>query len=133
MRLETSNGATVTNPDERRIDEALQNLAGDDAFAILSKDEMTYIQAAGTSADGFVLEYQDGDTDRHFIASGGPHSLDRASKAFRQYAVADLQWRNDFQWEQQELPTSNSGCAGMFLILVLGGAGGIAWLVRLII
>ena len=103
MRLETQDGRRIDNPDERQIDEAIRAMEADDAFVILSRDEMTYIQASGDVSAGFVLEYQAGDIDRHFSAAAGPHSADRVSKAFRQYALGDPGWESDFQWEPLEI------------------------------
>jgi len=134
MKLETSTGGSILNPDPGQIEETLTQLEGDEAFAILSKDELTYIQVAGTAADGFVVEYQDGDTDKHFVAAAGPHKLDRVLRAFNHYAVGDAQWRHEFQWEMPgaAVEKKGAGCAGMLLLLAAACAGGIAAFVLLI-
>ncbi|HPF39471.1 MAG TPA: hypothetical protein P5081_24960 [Phycisphaerae bacterium] len=100
MRMETHDGKAISNPDERQIDAAVEAMTGGDAFLILSRDEMNYMQAAGDVVGGFVLEYQEGDTDDHFAAADGPHSTERVSKALRQYALGDTAWRTAFQWER---------------------------------
>ena len=70
MRLEINGNLLSKNPDDQTIAQAHQNLMEEgDPFAILSKTEMTYIQTAGGSEEGFVLEYQDGSLDRHFRCS----------------------------------------------------------------
>lgn len=103
MRLERHEGGPIDSPTERQIAEVIGAMKGDDAFVILSRDEMNYMQAAGDVIRGFVLEYQAGNTDRHFLAAGGPHSSDRVSKAFRNYALNDPQWETDFKWEPLDL------------------------------
>lgn len=103
MRLETHVGKPIDNPDEGQIARAIANLTSDDAFAILSRDQMHYMQVAGTVADGFTLEYQSGGTDRHFVAGGGPHSEEQVMKAFQLYAVCDPRWQTEFAWEPMAL------------------------------
>ena len=103
MQLETHSGRPIKNPDERQIDAAIQGLTSDDAFAILSRDDMNYMQAGGTVSEGFQLEYQSGGTDKHFAAANGPHSADQVSRAFRLYAVSDPKWQTDFAWEPMSL------------------------------
>ena len=104
MKLETENGATIKNPSSAQIEDALRKLAdGGGGFAILSQDEMTYLQAAGNRAGGFVVEYQDGDVDSHFEATQGAVPLGDLEKAFRLYAMGDAGWKSMFEWQAIEI------------------------------
>lgn len=94
MKLELENGTTVKNPDAAAIGKSLALVQG---FAILSKDRMTYIQAVGSAKDGFLLEYQEGDTDQHYRC---PEilPLEQATRAFVSYAQVDDGWRTSISW-----------------------------------
>ena len=96
MNLELENRPAVRNPDAAAIG---KSLAGVQGFAILSKDEMTYIQASGSAKDGFWLEYQEGDTEQHYHCLGRL-SLEQATKAFVSYAQADEYWRTSVPWRR---------------------------------
>ena len=92
------------NPDAHTVALALRELSGGlNSFAILSKGEDTYIQAAGGPATGFDLEYQDGSVDRHFRCSDRPLTLDRVTAAFLLYLSGDEGWMTEFRWEHMEL------------------------------
>jgi hypothetical protein len=104
MRLEVNGNLFSKDPDDQIIAQALQNLTGEgDSFAILSKTEMMYIQTAGSSEEGFVLEYQDGSLDRHFRCSDEHLDLDKVIWAFTLYICGDERWRTEFNWEKEEL------------------------------
>jgi hypothetical protein len=99
MRLETENGGTFQDPSDGEIAAALSRL---DGYAILSHDELTYLQAAGTSQDNFVLEYQEGDTEEHF-ACPDRLSLNQITTAFLAYAKGNPSWCSAFRWEKLEI------------------------------
>ena len=99
MKLEFENGATFQDPSDGEIAAALSQLQ---SYAILSHDELTYVQAAGTSEDGFVLEYQEGDTEEHF-ACPDRLLLNQITTAFIAYAKGDASWRSAFRWEKLEI------------------------------
>lgn len=103
MRLETS-GATVSkNADENAIAGALRGLKNADDTAILSRTEMTYIQAAGSAAGGFALEYQDGDLGAHFLAGGSAIPVEVVISAFCSYLRGEDAWKSAYSWEKLEL------------------------------
>ena len=59
----------IITEDAQAIDviEALDRLTSDgDSFAILSQNDMTYIQTSGDLELGFILEYQNGSTAEHY-------------------------------------------------------------------
>lgn len=103
MKLETETGGTIKNPSSAQIEDALRKLADSGGgFAILSQDEMTYLQAAGNREDGFVVEYQDGDVDAHYAATQASAPLGDVEKAFRLYAMGDAGWKTMFEWQAIE-------------------------------
>ena len=97
MKLEFEYGATFQDPSDGEIAAALSQLHG---YAILSHDELTHVQTSGTSEDGFVLEYQEGDTEEHFACSD---RLNQITTAFIAYAKGDASWRSAFRWEKLEI------------------------------
>lgn len=130
MKLETENGTLFDSPSAEDIRQAIETLETDEnAFAILTARSLTYMQTIVTES-GLELEYQEGDTDRHFQAS---QLLERQDviRAMQQYAAGDEAWRNDFQWQHLDLSaTSGGGCAGglLFLLLTAVTAAYISWL-----
>ncbi len=104
MELSTDGGGAVKSPSASQIEEALRALdSGEDGFAILEASSETYMQAAGDQGAGFILEYQEGDTDRHFKATRAKIPLAEAVKAFQMYAAGDAGWRGMFEWERIEI------------------------------
>lgn len=104
MELSTNGGRVVRSPSASQIEEALGSLdSGDDGFVILEESSVTYLQAAGDRGTGFVLEYQEGDTDRHFKATRERIPLAEVVKAFQMYAAGDARWKGMFEWEPLEL------------------------------
>ena len=60
--LSTADDRVIHDPSPEVIAAVIEGLpAGGDAFAILASDadELTFIQAIGSPAEGFALEYQD--------------------------------------------------------------------------
>ena len=99
MKLELENAPAVVNPDADAITSSLATVRG---FAILSRDEMTYIQTSGSARAGFVLEYQDGDTDRHYRCPD-ELSLEQVSQAFRSYAQGTDSWKTSLRWNKEDI------------------------------
>jgi len=114
MKLETENAGSVRDPSEADIVNKLSKL---DGYAILSQDELTYIQTSGTLAEGFVLEYQEGDAAKHF-AVRERLSMEQVTAAFIAYAKNEPTWRTAFPWEKQDLG-GKAGCLG---VLAVGAA-----------
>jgi len=77
----------------------------EEEYAILSADDLTYIQCARSNEQEctYFLEYQDGSLERHFRVGGRLVPLDRVLEAFRKYLTGDDSWRSDFAWEPMGL------------------------------
>ena len=99
MKFELENGPAVVNPDADAIASSLAAVRG---FAILSRDEMTYIQTSGSAREGFVLEYQDGDNDRHYRCPA-ELSLERVTLAFLSYAQGTDSWKTSLRWNKEDI------------------------------
>jgi hypothetical protein len=99
MRLEIEGCAAQENPGDQAIAEGLASLTGKGAeFAILSRDQMTYVQVWGSGAKGFDLEYQDGSRDKHYRCAQEV-SLAAVTKIYCAYARGDGSWRAGHKWE----------------------------------
>ena len=92
--------------------------------------EFTAGVAAGDGEAGFVVEYQDGDTDQHFRATREKISLSDVVKAFQSYAAGEGAWKGMFQWaklDEADLK-AKKGCLGAAVMLVAAGGAGVAGL-----
>jgi hypothetical protein len=90
----------VLNPKAKQIDEAIRSMTpGDSSFVILQKsaDDLTYIQALRTD-NLWAVEYQDGDLEHHFLASG-KFSTQQVIALFLAYATGHDTWRTSVSWE----------------------------------
>jgi hypothetical protein len=104
MQLELGTGQIVKDPSLDQIAAALKALpGGDDSFAILSRDEMTYMQTTGSAAGGFELEYQAGSTREHYMCTNRQVSLDVTIRVFQLYAQRDVRWLSEVAWEPEPL------------------------------
>ena len=97
MRLQFESGAAIDNPSESDFERIPA-----EEFAILSRDEGTYLQCLDAPEPDweYVLEYQDGSVQAHFTAVDHPITLDRVVDAFTKYLHDDPSWKADFQWER---------------------------------
>lgn len=99
-------GAPVLSPSPEIIAENLAALpGGPDSFAILARDEMTYLQTAGGGSEPFVLEYQAGSLEEHYAAEE-LLSLAAVTQAFQLYAAGDESWHGLVTWKKEDLASS---------------------------
>jgi hypothetical protein len=101
------------------------------SLATLGRSETDYVQAHGSVAAGFTLEYQQGSVaTRH--RSRESASLEQAARVFQRYADGDPAWREGIQWETERVEVPRTGWTGTwigFAALVLGIAV-LVWLWR---
>jgi len=64
---------------------------------------MTYLQSAGGEEEGFILEYQEGSLEEHFIATNMDIPEADILKAFTAYLKGDSAWKDAFEWENMEM------------------------------
>jgi hypothetical protein len=102
LRLELESGAFFDDPSSDQLVESLMSMQGDDsAFAILSRSDLEYMQAAPQSIAGYVIEYQEGTLDRHFQVIDTDWEL--LKDAFLSYSDDNGNWKNMFEWERIDL------------------------------
>ena len=120
MRLELEDGTVFEQPSEDDIDQALDTLVrNDNSYAILSQDEMTYIQTSASPDADYDLEYQAGETEHHYRVSE-PVPYYKVVAAFKRYAKNDPAWKTEYKWERQTIGSADgSGCTGVFLIVLV--------------
>ena len=103
MKLTTSSGAKIVSPSDEQIREALSALdmgRDDEGWAILEQTEMDYVQVSGDRASGFAMEYQTGDTDRHYLAARKNVSLEQVVRAFVEYRDGTIDWSAYGDWSR---------------------------------
>ena|SRR5688572_124806 len=86
--------------DDATIAKVLASLdGGRNVLATLEQSELIYLQAEGSVAAGFVLEYQDGSLDQRFRTRGPAVPLAQVTEIFQTYARGAMSWRADLAWE----------------------------------
>ncbi len=128
MKLEIDGGAEIIDPSSGQIHEALEKMArGEADFVILSReDEGEYfIQAAGTSEQGLVLEYREGGEQSHYECSDPSLRIGQIIDAFNKYAQNDSNWTSDFPWTPLDFSGGKpkSGCLGLAVLIIAITAG----------
>ncbi len=132
MEFEVNGSLFAAEATEADIDEGLKALKGDgDSFAILSQDEMTYLQTSGWPEEGFSLEYQDGSLLEHFRCADENLPLESVSHIFKLYLSGQGDHRTSCSWERFDLPspsdaaiTSTIGTIAMIVLV----AAALFWL-----
>jgi hypothetical protein len=105
MIIEVGGRMLTRQADEASVIEAINSLADqseDEAFAILSRNDSTYIQTLRTPDGLFGLEYQAGSLAEHY---GCYEELDKAAiiRTFALYLRDDPRWHDERQWEKMDL------------------------------
>ena len=106
MVLEVGGTVITEEADDAAVAEAIHSLARqaeDEAFAILSRSDETYIQTVRGDDGTFGLEYQDGSMDHHYGCY--EEDLDEAKvlRAFTLDLHDDPRWRDERIWEKMDL------------------------------
>jgi hypothetical protein len=101
--LSTSSGDEIVDPNDEQIRQALSTLdVGSDGlgWAILSRSEMTYLQASGDKKSRFKMEYQKGDIDNHFRAAREDFELEEVVRVFAEYRDRKIDWSAYGDWDR---------------------------------
>jgi len=78
------------------IARVIRELEGrENPYAILSANDLTYVQALWTG-DGYVVEYQEGSIDRHFVL-GVYLKSEEVEKIFGSFLSEDNDWKNEYR------------------------------------
>jgi hypothetical protein len=102
---------------EAAIEDIVSALKGKtDPYVILSRFELTYVQALWTD-QGFLLEYQDRNVMKHF-ESRILLSRPQVVAAMQSYLAEDENWQRDIEFEKKDIAdtwTKMGFSAGSFL------------------
>jgi hypothetical protein len=98
--LRMQHGPAWPEPDQARIATMLRRLA-EDNFAILQRADGRFVQAVGSAADGYVIEYQDGDLSRHYTTQTS--DLTDVIGVFQGFADGGQAWRQQHVWKPLRL------------------------------
>ena len=121
----TTHDTRFDAPDGATIAKVLASLdGGQKVIATLERSELSYVQAQGSAAAGFGLEYQEGSLDQHYRSAGGALPLARVTEIFQMYARGAAAWREGIAWEQQSFvpvrtPWFSTWWGYVFAILVV--------------
>lgn len=101
MKLETAARIGSKNVTEEELANAFQDDQGRGEFMILSQTEQVYIQASGELEGPYVIEYREGDADRHFHCV---HEVlkQQVQELFMKYLKGDSSWKTDVEWKHLE-------------------------------
>ena len=103
MRLSIEGAPDVESPTGEQISNALARLSIQrEGFAILSRSELTYIQAASLDDGRFVVEYQEDSTSHHYYCHTDLPKED-VIKAFLSYATEDGWWKSGIEWHSKSV------------------------------
>jgi len=96
----TTHDTSFDEPDAATIARVLRALDGRvQVMATLAHSELTFLQATGSAADGFAVEYQDGSLDRHYRGRTPAMALAPVTDIFQKYSRGDELWRAALEWE----------------------------------
>lgn len=100
MQLKTGDTSDpLKSPSADQVANAFTRLTGGtDSYVILGKEEQVYVQAAGSVAQGFHVEFRDGSEDRHFQAKTVV-SHEVVVDVFQRFLSDDPAWRAQVEWE----------------------------------
>ena len=101
MKLNSGSRISSRNVTEEELVNAFQDDVGRGEFIILSQSEEVYIQAAGEGDEPYLIEYREGDEDRHFQCTQKVPKANVQS-AFMKYLKGDDSWKTDFEWKPLE-------------------------------
>lgn len=123
MRLTTEDGTELINPDAEQLTLALSRLGlRGNGFAILGSADQAYIQASGSRANTYIIEYRDGDETKHFTSRRTDISHREMLALFEAYRTGDdwkerIGWKKEFARSSRRVATK-SGESTLYLFAV---------------
>ena len=120
MKLESSEDINIASPSPSQIQDAIASLpGGTDSFVILSADGRGFVQAAGSGAEGFVIEYLDASTSSQYQTPASTETLERVVDIFQRYAKGDESWRTLVTWQPLHQATPGKGIPFAYHLIVV--------------
>ena len=112
MLLNIQGEQEIESPTGEQITDALAQLSKQrEGFAILSRSDLTYIQAACQDDGCFVIEYQEDSTSHHYYCHNDLPK-EEVIKAFLSYATEDGWWKSGIEWHRENAPMRTKHQAG---------------------
>ena len=106
----------------------------DDNFVVLSRDEMTYMQAAGDPSTGYIVEYQNGSLDEHYSCVDTDVGVEDVISAFNSYFKKDGRWKSALPWQKEEVAAGGTpillGPYIRAVLLAVAGVAAVWWLIK---
>lgn len=102
MNLTLNGDIVARSANNSQVERALRSLDasnGADAFVILEKEPMHYLQVAGDADSGFHLEYQEESLEKHYTCVTPDLTEENIIRTFLRYLEGDSRWKSDHQWE----------------------------------
>jgi hypothetical protein len=113
MLLNIQGDQEIESPTGEQIANALASLSKQrEGFAILSRSDLTYIQAGCSDGDSFVIEYQEDTTSQHYYCHA-ELSTEEVIKAFLSYATEDGWWKSGIEWHRTSAPKTTKRKFGL--------------------
>ncbi len=100
MDFERSDQPILKNIEADELIKAMQGFGAHlDDYAVLSQNDLTYLQAAVSDEGEFILEYQVGSIKEHYIADRTDISEEEVLRAFLSYLAGDNEWKDAYNWD----------------------------------
>lgn len=107
MRLTTEDGGDLVEPSASQLDVALSRLGlPGNGFAILDKADQCYIQTSGSRADGYIIEYRNGNDREHYSSVRTDISHKEMVAIFQAYLNGG-NWKSLIEWSNGYAKTNN--------------------------
>ena len=100
MKLSTEDGVEIDSPGAEQLAGALARLGlPGNGYAILERSELHYIQTSGSRADGYVVEYREGDEATHRGSKRSDIAHAEMVKVFQAYRRGGDVWKRELEWQ----------------------------------
>ncbi len=86
------------------------------SFALLAQTENDYIQTSGDPENGFVLEWYDGVSKKHYYCAEDRITVERVIKAFTLYMKKNETLKTDVSWDPLDLKNTSQPFSPTFFI-----------------
>lgn len=121
MKMSLASRGDRDDSNREELHDALSSREGaGNNFAILERDkEEHYMQVAGTSEEGFIVEYRSGGMNSHYRCEERI-SLEEALDTLERYAERDRRWRTDLNWKEVDLgPSEWNKCLNVISLTII--------------
>lgn len=118
MELETANTIFTGEATEADIEKTFKDDLCRGKFAILTKEDGSFLQAAGGMQGPFMVEYCD--ADKQYMATR-ELSKSETKEVFMDYLRNGNEWKASYEWKEIEQKSGCAGKTGILLLLISSG------------